>query len=924
MQLRLFIATILTLFISGLSHAQALSGKVTNSKNEPITSASVTIEGTNTGITTNIEGRYSLGLSAGKKYTLSFSAIGYRTKVINDIDVSSTQEELNIILEDSAKAMEGIVVRATSRRQENTTALLTFQKNNTAVSSVIAADFIRRTPDKNTGEVLKRVSGASIQDNKYVVIRGLADRYNAAYINGALLPSSEPDKKVFSFDVIPSQLIDNIIINKTATPDLAGEFAGGLVQIATKDIPARNELNIGVSWGFNSQSAFKDFYSNPRGSTDWLGFSDRALPDAYPTKRRVYDQLPFEERIAISKSFKDDVYKEEKSTALPTQQYNLTWSNVTKGQNGGTFGSIIGLTYRLSKLVYEGSNRVVRNFPDNYSYLENQNRYNANVGAVANFAYTKGKHKIAFKNLFNQLLDDNYYKRTGTQEDANIMLYSSVLNQRSLYSTQLEGAHGLFSDIKFNWNLNYAYNNKQQPDLRVTSYNGTEPGTATLNNRGNNASRFWSDLKDNTFGYNANLAIPFTLFDQKQTLKIGGTSSAKIREFNATILAVGYSPNNINKDLLALPIDKIFNKDNFGGNGFEYTTALQGPSDKYFAASTLNAGFLMFDNNLSDKIRLIWGARLEHFEQLIETHSRTSGENVVLINPKKLDVLPSINFTYSPNIKTNIRVSASQTVARPELRELAPFEFFDFEQMATTSGNPNLQRTSITNLDVRYELYPRAGELFSVGAFYKKFKDPIELVVNSGSQPVRRQLEFINADNANLFGAEIELRKSLQFLNEESDFLRNLYFNGNVTVITSKVNITQTSAGGEGTVSSSRQLQGQSPYLINAGFQYDGDNGLGFSMLYNRIGQRLNVVGNGAIRDIYENPRDLVDLQISKKVLKRNGELRFTVNDLLNQKVLSYHNIDDKKTYSPSSDAVFTSYKPGTTFTLAFNYNFKL
>ncbi|HKZ66032.1 MAG TPA: carboxypeptidase-like regulatory domain-containing protein, partial [Chitinophagaceae bacterium] len=229
MRLRLQLFSLLLLLFSVANAQTKLSGKVVNNKNEPLPGVSVKIVGATGGTTTDIEGRYSLSLSTGKKYELEFSAIGYTSKLVNEIEAGQgLDNELNIVLEGAAKDIEGVVVKSTSRRQENTAALLSFQKNNTALSSGLASDFIRRTPDKNTGEVLKRVSGASIQDNKFVIIRGLSDRYNSALINNAQLPSTEPDKKAFSFDVIPSALIDNIIINKTATPELTGEFAGGL------------------------------------------------------------------------------------------------------------------------------------------------------------------------------------------------------------------------------------------------------------------------------------------------------------------------------------------------------------------------------------------------------------------------------------------------------------------------------------------------------------------------------------------------------------------------------------------------------------------------------------------------------------------------------------------------------------------------
>ena len=924
MRLRLFLMGVL-LTVAALAQAQVrLTGKVMNEKNEPIAGASVKVVGAPGGTTTDVEGRYSVALTPGKKYELEFSAISYAAKLVKEVEVGEgLDNELNVVLEIAARNIEGVVVKSTTtRRQESTNALLSFQKNNISMSSGIAADFIRRTPDKNTGEVLKRVSGASIQDNKFVIIRGLADRYNSAYINGAQLPSSEPDKKAFSFDVIPSQLIDNIIINKTATPNLTGEFAGGLVQVTTKDIPTRNAIMLGVGLGFNTTASFKDFYSNPRDKNDWLGFTSRSLPGRWPRNTTTYNALSDEEKTALALSLRGDVYRQVRSNAGPIQSHNLTWANVVKGENGGSFGSIIGVTYRQSKLVYSGNDAVKKSFPpDVFEYSDNQNRYSVNWGAVANFAYTKGKHKIAFKNLFNQLLDDNYYVRNGTTEENPIQLYSSVLNQRTLYSSQLEGNHSV-GRLKFEWNLNYSYNRKQQPDLRVLSYavSPTDPTDRTLNNRGNNTNRFFSDLKDDAFGGSASVAIPFNLFDQSQTLKIGGSGIVRLRNFRAVILGVD---DPADASLLKLPYDQIFQHENFGPNGFQYTAALQNPSDKYYGISALGAGYLMFDNKLSDKVRLVWGARAENFEQFLKSNDARKGDTAVVILTKKLDILPSFNLTVSPNAKTNIRIAGSQTVARPEFREIAPFAFYDFEQLASVSGNPDLVRTSIWNADLRYEIYPKAGELLSIGGFYKHFTDPIELRLDEGSVPSRRQFIYQNGKQASLVGTELEFRKSLSFLNGNSNWLRKLYFNGNATLIFSKVTLETQSGSGDSKVTTSRPLQGQSPYLVNAGLQYEGDV-LSASLLYNRIGQRLSLVGNASMADIYENARNLVDLQLSTKIMNKNGELRLTVSDLLNQRIMLYQNIDKAKAYSKSNDLIFSSFKPGTTISLSFNYNFNL
>jgi CarboxypepD_reg-like domain/TonB-dependent Receptor Plug Domain len=931
--MRALLLSLSILFYSSISFAQKgkVEGKVTDAKTgQPLTGVSVINKQNGKGTSTDVEGRYAIIIDGTAKATLIFTYNGV-TQQIDDIEIKNEAITIqDVALTQREKTEVAVVIRTpSSSRKANAASLLTFQKNNTALSSGLAADFIKRTPDKNTGEVLRRVSGTSIQDNKFVIVRGLSDRYNAAFINGAALPSSEPDKKAFSFDVIPSTLIDNIIINKTATPDITGEFAGGLVQIQTKDIPSKNEIIVGVSLGFNTQSVFKDFVSNERATTEALGFSKgRDLQGAYPIKFQAYDKLSTSEQLNVSKSFNDRAYDEVNSKAAPIQQYNLTLANVKKFKNGGAFGSIIGLTYRNSKLLFNSTKSVFQagaSGQADFDFLDAQNKYSVNVGAIANFAWTYKKSKIAFKNLFNQLLEDNYYNRTGISNDNNqdVRLKSSVLNQRSLYAAQLEGSHGLnFKSIKLNWNLNFSLNEKSQPDLRVQTYTKSIGTTDvySLNVRGNNTNRFFSNLSDKAFGYNASASLPFQLGKQKQTLKIGGAATVRLRDFSATIL--GYKePTDLS--LLTLPYNKIFNNENFRNDGFRFTTDLQTPSDKYFGVSALSAGYIMLDNKVSDKIRIVWGARGEYFEQFLKSNKRGT-DKAQIVNSKKLDILPSINFTLSTTSKTNIRLAASKTVARPEFREIASFAFFDFEQLASTSGNELLKRGSINNYDLRYEFYPKAGEVLSLGGFYKSFTDPIELKLNEASGLSRRLYEFTNADKASLFGIEAEVRKSLSFLNSGKEgWLNNLYFNANASFIISKVTLGGINpTTGLKNDATGRPLQGQSPYLINAGFQYDGAKGTNLSLLYNRIGERLTLVGNKTIGNFFEKPRDLIDLQISQKVLKSKGEIKLTLSDLLNQQIATYENRDNKTSFNAVNDRYFSTYKPGTTITVGFNYTF--
>jgi hypothetical protein len=922
---RLLFLLLLILPTSLIAQTFTLNGKVTNEKNDAVSGATVTFQPIGKTVVTNVEGRFSIVLEAGKKYSVEVTAVSFSPKTITDIEVGKDLDNnLDIILKPAVKDLEGIVIKSTStRRQENTVALLNFQRNNSALSSVLAADFIRQTPDRNTGEVLKRVSGASIQDNKYVVVRGLSDRYNQALLNDAPMPSSEPDKKAFSFDMIPAAMIDNIIINKTATPDLPGEFAGGLVQVNTKDIPSKSQLSVGFSLGYNTQSTFQDFTSNPRNKWDWLGFDDgsRSLPSALPGVSDYRAQSDAQ-KIESTKLFNDDVYSEVVKKAIPITTLNLTYSGRKQYKNGASFGTIVSLYHRQAQIIYDdverGRYEQVRT--PIFEGSEIQNRYSVSTGVLANFTYVKGKHKVSFKNLFNQLYDDNYYTRllanTGRLQD--VSLRSSFLNQRSLYSGQLEGDHVLTSSgIRFKWNGNFSFNNKTQPDFRTAQYvrSFSDPnGSFELDD--DDTRRFFSNLKDYNMGGSGYVIVPFTMNNEKQTFKFGGGSLVRFRDFDARIFR--YEPASSSTDLTT-PYDEMFLKSNINDKGVFLDEQTQN-TDQYFGVSTLNSGFAMFDNKFGN-FRVIWGMRVEYFEQFLESTDLSAKR--VVVNTQKWDFLPSVNMTYSFNPKHQLRVAASKTVARPEFREIAPFQFFDYEQIWGIAGETNLKRTAILNGDIRYEFYPKSGEILSVGLLAKQFTNPIEIRMDPGSNGDRWLFNYANAENATLYGIEVEVRKSLDFINEN---LSKLYFVGNATFLESKVTlITQSNNNQKQEVD--RPLFGQSPYLINGGFQYLGKT-WNITALYNRIGPRLALVGDpvgAGFYDIYEKPRNLVDLGISKKLWDNKGELKLTVSDLLNNQFAFYDNPTTKAGYDfDGGDRINYAYRPGTTITLGFTYNFDL
>lgn len=917
------------LVLANLSFSQKInvSGKVVNDKNEPIPGASVLLESAKKVVLANVDGAFTLVLEKGKKYSITVSSSGYNSKTIDDIEGTDLDETLVIVLTPRITTGENIVIRST-RRQESTVALLTFQRNNTSLASGLAADFIRRTPDKNTGEVLKRVSGASIQDNRFVVVRGLSDRYNSAMLNSALLPSSEPDKKAFSFDLFPAALIDNIVINKTATPEFTGEFSGGLVQVNTRDIPVKNLLSVGVGIGYNTQSTFRDFVSNKRNRFDWLGFDDgtRNLPEGFPATAQEYralgkDAAGVAKQLELTRSFRGDVYAQQTAMAAPIKNFNLTYAQTHRFKNGGQLGTLVAINYRNAMLIYEAekafyeaNGNIVFNFDDV------QNRYQTNAGAVANISYAKGRTKISFKNLFNQLYEDNYYTRTGynTNRLNDIRFYSSYLNQRSLYSSQLEGEHQLTQKgIRFKWNGNASYNWKTQPDLRSAIYARRINTTENFEIDPDDTRRFYSDLKDYSFGGGGQLLIPMNWGGKdKQTLKLGGSNLVRIRDFRSRIFR--YNITNFNSFVAAnsyKPVESAFLPDNISTSGYvleEFTNN----QDKYFGISVLNAAYGMLDNKFGD-FRFIWGLRAENFQQLLTSKIQTGERNVRLT--EKWDLLPSLNVVYNLDDKQSLRLSGSRTVARPEFREIAEFAFFDYEMNYGVKGDSALRRSSILNYDLRYEWYPKAGEAITIGAFYKDFTDPIEFRLDPASNADSRRYFYQNALRAQTLGFELEVRKGLDFI---AHAFKNLSFFGNYTYLYSEVRFNDLSAGNK-EVKANRPLQGQSPYLINAGLQFSS-KALNASVLYNRVGERLALVGNDEFPNVYERPRNQLDIQISKRVMKEKGELKINLADILNNAFYFYENLDASTAYRSGVDRMFNSYRPGATISIGFTYDFNL
>ena len=911
-------------------------GKVTNSKNEALASVTVKLSGAASAMTrTDVEGRFSFVVDAQKKYTLTLSYVGYEEKIINEVvvDKAGDEETVNIVLNEGGKVLSDVSVKATTRaataKGETVNALITFQKNTNTVASVISAEAIKRSPDRNTGEVIKRTPGASIQEGKFLIIRGLAERYNLALLNGIQLGSTEPDRKAFSFDLIPANMIDNIVINKAFVPELPGEWAGGLIQVNTRDIPTKNFFTIQVGSGFNTQAIGNNFYEYKGGKTDYLGIDDgtRSLPATYTTKSK-FDALAPADKTYIGSTMNNDwAPMTANKFSLINGQFQTSGGFVKDFKNNKKLGAIFAINYNRSVRLTKGTNSGF-NFIGDGTYTPDFNykddRYSTDLlwGGLANVSLQlNNNNKISAKTLFNITSTDFTTLRIGEESNGNQRLdsargYEYGFKQNTFWNSQINGEHNLKTNVlKFKWHGSFTLLDGYIPDQRRLYYlknndKATNPYVALLSNvlSQRSGNRFYQNLSDYIYNAGADLSYTFNAFGTKQTLKGGYLFQVKDRLFDAKPFSI-YLPRD-NAALRLLGPSAIFAPSNFG-RGEVYSTqfafdAIKGNLYRYLANTILNAGYLQLDNQFSSKLRVIWGLRVEDYDQLVgSVYKNDPRHNYTRVT----DFLPGMNATYKLNNLTNLRFSASQTVVRPEFRELATFQYYDFDLNAAVQGLPTIERTKITNLDLRYELYPATGEVITIGAFYKYFDKPIEMIYNFGLGG-SSVFNFANPESANAYGIEFEIRKKLDF----SEALKNFTVQANGSYINSRVK--------DQNLFLDRPLQGQSPYLINFSALYDlPSKGITATVLYNQIGRRVTFVGSLDQPDIYESSRPVIDFQVSKKFANNKAEFKINIQDILNQSLYFYQNPDGNTNLDKAKDPFRLSRQTGTNVGVTFSYS---
>ncbi|MBZ0201685.1 MAG: TonB-dependent receptor [Ignavibacteria bacterium] len=902
-----FVPLIVIMLISALtvySQNGKITGKVLDGSNGSVLpDAVLKIEKLNKGTASDLDGKYEFAGIVSGELDIKASYVGY---VSQNVKVSLKSDDvLNVdfVLQPEGTSTDTVTIEA-ERIQSNDAALLLKQQKADNIQDGISSQQIKRTGDATSSEVLKRIVGVSIVDNKFVFVRGTNERYSATTLNGVVLPSTDPDKKAFSFDLFPSNLLDNIVISKSYTPDLVGNFSGGLVQVTTKDFPEQLSLNLSMTSSYNSITTGDNFLSYNAGESKILFFNSgrdngsRKLPAIFPGNTVLSSNYNVQEVKSFSQAFANN-WQQEGSKAPLNGGFQFSLGNnfrIGKSNNLGFFGAY---TYSNS---FSSKSIERQNFQSDAllesKYSGTQSEYAVMWGGLLNLSFRAGdNNKFSFKNtyVFNSEDETDYsegFNNTQTQERK---LYSTKFVQRDMLSSQFSGEHFIreLGKLRITWRGAYSEAKRDEPDYKTLRYqreiNTNDRFYASLSTGEPNSlggGRFFSKLNDINRSLEANFEFSFKPVKKIEIKsKFGVFYNKGTRDFNARLFAPKLVDAN-NFQIFYESPDSLFRQENIDTNKILYYE-LTRQSDAYTASDDIAAGYLMFDIPIG-KLRTVIGARLE--SNLSKLSSFDQIGDPIQRNVNKNDLLPSLNLTYALSPSINIRGGYYQSISRPEFREIAPFSFYDFAEQIFTIGNPEIERNLIRNYDLRFEYYPQAGEILSLSLFYKKFDSPIEEVFVPNSGGDNRIKTFQNAKGgANNYGIELEARKNLGFIGKPFKYFS---LNTNISIINSKVNLS-----GIGTTATNleRRLQGQSPYTINMGLYYDNsDLGTSVNLSYNRFGKRISEVGLEGLSDIEENGRDVVDFSVIQRLYK-NFEVKLMVKDILAQDYLYTQLVEGKE-----------------------------
>lgn len=930
-----------TLFLAQWCFAQTgtISGKIMDGEfNDVLPFANVLIKGTTIGATSDFEGTYSLEAEPGT-YTVTFSFLGYTTQEVTGVVVEANQTvDVNVTLAPAAAQLDEVVL-TTTVRQNTEASVLNLQKNSVTLMDGLSLESIKATGASNIASAIKRVPGVSVQEGKYVYVRGLGDRYTKSILNGMDIPGLDPDKNTVQMDIFPTNILENVIVLKSAAAELPADFTGGVVNIVTKDFPTQKQMSFSASVGYNPSMHFQDNYLGYEGGgTDFLGFDDgtRELPISpnsdVPSPSDAENNSALE---GITRSF-NPILAAEEQTSKPDFSLGFSYGNqFNVGEN--RLGFIASLDYKNTTSFYDGfENGIYQKNPESDIYeLRFDRRQRGDLGtnnvlasALAGITYKTGRSKYRLNLLHIQNGESRaalFDQRTEISNSIDVVKDNLEYSERSVSNILLSGKH-TSEDASFvtEWSVSPTLTSVQDKDVRLTTFI-INPDGFTISSDAGFPTRLWRDLEEINAVGKIDFSKNYELFDNKSVLKFGGLYSYKQRDYsiyNYNVAFFNYTTADLNGDPNAILADEtIWTTETNSGS---YIRGNFQPANSFDAQQNTMAFYASNEFKFADKFRAILGLRAEQFTTYFTGQNNTGTE--VYEDEKTIDVLdffPSANLIYEFKENTNFRLSYSRTTARPSFKELSIVQIPDLLTGILFLGNLDLQPTYINNFDFRFEVFGDRAQMVAISSFYKKFDDPIEIIAFDITAP--NQFTPRNSPSATVVGVELEARKNFGFIAED---LEDLSVNLNLSIIDSQIDMArgenqefesrQIFARDGETIDGSRQLQGQSPYLINAGLNYDNrEMGLETGIFYNVQGKTLEVVGFGVNPDVFTQPFHSLNFNFSKTLGKeQRSKISLKANNILN---------DDRVSLYESFGATkqnFSFREPGMSFSLGYSLNF--
>lgn len=926
------ISTLLIFLFAFLLNANAQKGTIRGkvfdgSSGESLIGATVIILNSSPllGTVTDYDGNFNIENVPEGKYNIQVKYISYQQQVVENVYIENNKVlELNIPLSNADQNVEKVVISANSVKNSDL-AILVKQKNSISVLNGLSAQSISNMGDGDAASAIKRLTGVSVEGGKYVFVRGLSDRYSKITLNGSEIPGLDPNKNTVQLDLFSANIIENIIVQKTFSPDLPASFAGGYVNITTKSFPNKFNLQFSATVSYNQNSNLRnDFLLYSGGKFDWLGIDNgsRKIPtnavNGIPNLYENNDQLD-----KITSSFNKIMTPSTIHSKLD-QNYSFSIANQFKIK-GKPLGFIFDINYS-NKYKYYNNGKYAK-----YNLVVDSNSANGGVmNPLVTEVETYGEQEITTSALLGVSYKLNPYNKIGVnlmrsgaglssarnrngqdQEDGLLKIENTLAyQQRNFLSAQINGSH-IFGkqNNEINWSSSFTKSRLYEPDLRFFNYDSTANGDYQISYSAYpSPARFYRDLNEINFDNKIHFSLPFNKFKFKFGLSY--TYKNRISLSHKYDLLTQGLPFNGN-------VDEYLSDKNIGQNadatyGLYYQNdPLTDKYNSYFADEFLLAYYTMFEFKISEKVDVQTGVRYEYdytfIQNMVESYQAkfVSAEKIY---PK--DFLPALNVNYHLSQNMNLRFAASRTLGRPAFREIAPYAYYDFIEAWRVVGNPELERTLINNVDLKLEKFMKTDQLVSVSGFVKYFYKPIELIDDPRAN--NAELHYVNADNSLLYGIELEFRKNLDFIN-----LSDLMIGGNLTYLKSQVKYVDNY--GNTTANDfivQRPMYGQSPWVINFIVNYENEkSGISSNLGFNVDGPKLAVVTKGQTPDVYEQAVPLLNFNISKSFYQRII-LGFSASNLLNSIY--------KKTYTYNNqEYIFQQYTLDRTFSFSIKYVIK-